>query len=295
MDNYSKNRSKEELRFIDFENDDIDVDEEKIVCSKKSTWDRINRNIMRNRRKVLIKRYSIACSILLLISVIGYTRFIHSGSGETRWVQIEVPMGAIESVLLADGSTIILNGGSRLTYPEKFSENKREVKLHGEGCFDIVTNSARPFIVDCEGINVQVLGTKFNLKSYSTDGYIEAKLVSGHIKITDTQTNRDISVLPNECITYSRETKVFNKSKFDQPDVFGWMKREYRFESASLAEITKTLERGYGVFFITERKIEDKKVTTSFINEESIADIMKVLKRTFLFEYEMSNNTIIIK
>lgn len=291
MANQTENKLKKEFPFIN-----NSIDEKQLAYSKKNTWNQINNAKKAIRRKIIIKQLGIAASIAILIATIGYMALMPAKTSVLKWAQLEVPMGTIDTVFFTDGSTIVLNGGSKLIYPEEFAKDQRVVKLQGEGYFDIATNPNRPFIINCEGVDIQVLGTKFNLKSHTIDNYVEAKLASGHIRMLDKQTDRIVDMQPNESVTYNRETKIFKKGTFDPADLLGWINKEYKFKSTPLLEVVKTLERRYGVYFIIENEIiGERKITASFKQEESIDDIMKILRRTSHFKYEIADNIVTIK
>ena len=97
--------------------------------------------------------------------------------------QLNVPFGKTSVVLLADGSKVQLNAGSRLVYPENFTGDKREVFLSGEAFFEIQKDSNHPFIVATTDINIEVKGTKFNLSAYASDACYETVLAEGKVRI----------------------------------------------------------------------------------------------------------------
>ena len=104
--------------------------------------------------------------------------------------ELDIPIGSKSKITLSDGTQIWLNAGSTLKYPSKFSDKKREIFFEGEAFFDVSKDKNRPFIVRTSEINIRVLGTKFNVKSYPEDNIIEATLVSGSIEI---ETRRTVS------------------------------------------------------------------------------------------------------
>jgi len=100
-----------------------------------------------------------------------------------QYNEIVVPYGSKSKVTLSDNSIVWLNAGARFRYPEHFNSNQREVFLQGEAFFDVHPDSRHPFIVNGNGINIKVHGTKFNLMVNADDDVIETTLVEGLIEI----------------------------------------------------------------------------------------------------------------
>jgi len=272
-----------------------DIDKERILRDKQATWNRINTDINKKSRRVLFQKIAASAASILIIISIGFI-FFQPNTKEMRWTCVEVPMGKIDSILLADGSKVILNGGSKLYYPDAFREEVRKVVFHGEGYFDVHTDRNHPFVINCDEIDIKVLGTKFNLKSYSSDNFLEAKLESGRIQAIHQTTKRVVDLIPGEMVIYDKEAKTFGKESFDKSYISGWAGRKFHFKGIPFIEIAKSLERGFGVTFIVENEsLKNKKVTANFASGESIEDIMTVLGKVSGLNYLIMEDTIIIK
>ncbi|HAZ02806.1 MAG: hypothetical protein A2W90_18945 [Bacteroidetes bacterium GWF2_42_66] len=114
--------------------------------------------------------------------------------------QLVVPYGHRGTVLLADGTQIRLNSGSRLVYPSQFSENKREVYLEGEGLFKVKRSNDKPFYVQTGKFEVQVLGTTFNVQAYGNENLFNTLLVEGkvNLKLNKGLFPASVELLPNQ-------------------------------------------------------------------------------------------------
>src|SRR5690606_4403888 len=120
-----------------------------------------------------------------------------------------------------DGSKVYLNAGSTLQFPSAFAGNERRVKLNGEGYFEVAPNKDKKFIVETESLQVEVLGTVFNLKSYADDSKIYTTLLEGKVAITGVD-NRVQILSPNEHAIYNKSTKKLSIESIDTSPNVAW-------------------------------------------------------------------------
>lgn len=109
------------------------------------------------------------------------------GVGEDTLVynQMETLTGMEYTLTLSDGTRVYLNAESRLKYPVVFRGTERVVELSGEAYFKVSKDALRPFVVKMNGVNVRVLGTSFNVRSYADEGQVVTTLVEGKVKVND--------------------------------------------------------------------------------------------------------------
>jgi len=117
-----------------------------------------------------------------------------NNQAEVVFNEINCPLGATSKFELPDGTRGMLNNGSTLSYPVKFSGNTREVMLYGEACFDIQESRSRPFIIKTVGLDVKVLGTKVNVYSYPDENYQEFTLISGSAELIHQDENEVVTI-----------------------------------------------------------------------------------------------------
>ncbi len=162
--------------------------------------------------------------ILLLILTIGLGGYF-LGQDKTKSInndfcEIVVPYGGKSSVILPDGSNVWLNAGSRMRYNRLFDIESREVFLEGEAYFD-VRKEKYPFIVHTSHLDIQVLGTIFNVKSYPDEDRIEATLVEGTIRIKTNNSKKAILLKPKERLTFHKhdeKSEVIPEQKQNKAD-----------------------------------------------------------------------------
>jgi len=164
--------------------------------------------------------------------------------------QLNVPFGKTSTVILADGTKVFLNAGSRLVYPEIFSGEKREVFLSGEAFFEVQKDSRHPFIVATTDINVEVKGTKFNLSAYSSDPAYETVLTEGKVRIRQNHAgifSQVTDLAPNQIASYNRSLGETEVKAVDVENYISWKDGIFKFESSELSQVVRKLERYYNV------------------------------------------------
>ena len=189
-----------------------------------------------------------------------------------------VPEGKIDSLILSDGSKVIVNGGSTLLYPVQFAKHKehRDVFLLGEGHFDVAKDKKQPFVVHSGNLEVKVLGTKFNVRAYINEEHITTTLEEGSVELSDKQFSEIMK--PNEQIIYSRNDGSMSKTNVNVKDFSGWTSGKMTFANKSLEEILRMVGKRFDVHFDVDKNINlNARFTMTFTKEESFSEIMEVV------------------
>lgn len=166
--------------------------------------------------------------------------------------QLIIPFGRTSEVILPDGTTVILNAGSRLAYPELFAENSREVYLNGEAYFEVKHDSKRPFVVQVNDLRIKDLGTRFNVSAYSSDSRIETVLTEGKVSIKQNNSglfNLATELVPGQLASFNKQSGQISVKKVNVDDYVLWTKGLMRFETVDLSRIIKKIERYYNIHF----------------------------------------------
>lgn len=220
------------------------------------------------------------------IKIIPDTKVLKSASGQI-----------IEEVL-PDGTKVILNAQSSLQFPSAFSgQSAREVILTGEAFFDVTEDKDHPFIVKTHGINVVVLGTAFNLKSYKGDPTIETTLIRGKVVVENNkgQTSKKVEMKPNQKAVFSHDTENITLVDVNLTQTAPWNKATLEFEQEELYNVIKSLERWYGVTIHTEKEVSMNCQLTARIDRESLKETMEVLKSLMGIRYSILEKDVFIK
>lgn len=247
----------------------------------QKTWKKIKTSERQTARRVFIKTALQYAAILLLplISGVIMWQFSKKSPVPPEMIECYVPYGELRSITLPDGSQIEMNAGSLLIYPSEFTANKRQVYLSGEANFSVENNPKQPFIVQTGTLNVEVLGTKFNVEAYLGSGTIITTLEKGAVKIYTRENPKDVIIMkPDEQVSYLMKEKRFITNMVDASDYSAWIMGELRFVNKSLDEILFTLERRYNVRFLVDTKVTiTDQYTMKFKAHETIEDALYVL------------------
>lgn len=215
---------------------------------------------------------------------------------EIKFNEIIIPNGRSFKVILADGTVVHLNSGSKLKFPEVFRNDRpREVLLEGEGFFEVAKKGGNPFLVRTDNMEIKVLGTQFNVSSYSK-GPTFTVLVEGGIEVKKTDAlegESGLKLFPGEMATLtSNEVQV---TKVDTKDYIGWMDGILQFENEPFGNIVLKIERKFNITVQNNcPELESARFTGKF-TEESLLEVLDVFKEIAQFNYIKTENKIVIE
>ncbi|MDO6439347.1 DUF4974 domain-containing protein [Cyclobacterium sp. 1_MG-2023] len=202
-----------------------------------------------------IKQWYKVAVILVLTSFMGYllSQFVTAEPTKSE-AQVSKPVMLTKSThfgeklnfKLPDGSSVWLNSGSQLTFPERFDSLERKVTLLGEGYFEVKKDSSRVFKVVSGNIETAALGTSFNINFFDTNE-VFVSLLTGKVEIHSDSANKTYLLDPGEQLQYKQVTNQFNITEFSDAEAIGWREGLLVFENAAFDEVVAVLERWYGV------------------------------------------------
>jgi transmembrane sensor len=213
---------------------------------------------------------------------------------ETKILQPAIGLKTEKYIRLADGSTVLLNEGSRLDYPENFGSSTREVTLIGEGYFDIQHETGRPFIVHTGKITTTVLGTAFNIKAYPHQTEIIVTVTRGKVKVSDDK--RILGVLrPNESIAVNTENNLFRQQKVNAADTVEWKKQYLVFEDITMQDAAVLIAARYNVHIsFSKESLKDCIISATFLDNENLEQVLTVVTGVVNARYTTQPNDQII-
>lgn len=189
---------------------------------------------------------------------------------------------------LPDGSLAILNSYSQLEYPEKFTDNKREVQLKGESWFSITANPSKPFVITTGPVHIQVIGTSFNVRQVKDT--IEVAVKTGIVRMYN---DRDsITITAGKKGIYHIPTQRFFIVDALNWSEFAYATRVFVFESATLKEVCDQLQKAYNVTFVFNNKDLKNCLLSGSFDNIPIEHILEVMAMTFGFQYRIEHKTV---
>jgi transmembrane sensor len=228
-------------RALELNNQYLTAGEKRIL--KEKIWSQVNEEAKRRRGKFfLVPWIKVAAAIALLV-VAGISVYRYSVS--KRMVLIETAYAERHEVTLPDASVISMNGNTFLRYPRDFKD-VREVWLEGEAFFQVKDLSEKKFVVHTEGLDIEVLGTSFNVDN--RESVTKVVLNTGKIKVQVNGDSRNENVLmkPGDMIEYKKETSTLVKQVVNPELYSAWKKDTLDFNRVSVSDVARTLEERYG-------------------------------------------------
>lgn len=257
-----------------------------------------------SRRGALFLKYA---ALAILLFSLGW------GASRYEWRQAETPRaGAVapsfneirvekgsraNTLILSDGSKVILNAGTTFRYPEGFNRAcAREVYLDGEAYFEVARDTLRPFRVKLQGQTITVLGTRFNVEAYSGQPYSVTTLLSGSIALEtfdDTGKARSCTLLkPNERACSDNHTGVITLESADPTLARAWINGEYKFKNEPLESIIHKLEKAYDVSIcLDDDTLKQIRYTGTFSYRQDIREVLRIInyEKRFIFKQTGKN------
>jgi ferric-dicitrate binding protein FerR (iron transport regulator) len=200
---------------------------------------------------------------------------------------------AITKVTLPDGSNIWLNHSSSLKYPSVFRDNTRSVELKGEGYFEVVPNSKKPFIVTAGEIQIKATGTTFNIMAYPDEGRIETSLINGRVELQLKESNRKVMSLlkmkPNDLAIFQKSNNKIYTRTIDDDRYFSWKDGKLVFNKEPIGEVVKKLSRWFNVDIqVKDPELLDLTFTATFVHE-TLPQVMELITLVSPIRYSISD------
>ena len=207
--------------------------------------------------------------------------------------ELITPRGGRYQVALADGSKVTLNADSKLRFPVAFTDSTREVYLQGEAYFD-VAHSSRPFIVSAESIDVQVLGTSFNVSDYQNEQKASTTLVEGSVQLRSKSHQK--LLVPGEQGIFSKEHANLTVEQVDTNLHIAWVRGITEFENEDLESVMRRLARWYNFDFeFKNEQARNYHFTARLKQNQPISAVLEMLALTTNVTFELKEKTIIIR
>lgn len=255
-----------------------------------------------------------AAAVVLFLGI-GWWFFQQNSSKSVIYTELvaNAPTALIEKenntdkpllITLSDGSSILLQHGSRLSYPANFEGDKREVYLDGEAFFEVAKNPEKPFLVYANELVTKVLGTSFNIKSFKGQKDIQVIVRTGKVsvfKLNEVQNSKNVKVLegvviiPNQQIKFDKEKSNFSKSLIEQPEMLSEMPQyNFEFKDVSASSVFSTIQKAYGISIVYDEELLKECPVTASLSDEPLYGKLELVCNAIEAEYQLIDGQVII-
>jgi len=247
--------------------------------SAERSWAIVN-NYFHQKKIRLYIDISKYAAIILLAFFVGSLININwkKEVSESLFAEINVPLGQMSNITLYDGTQVWLNSGTRLKYANDFGDKSRKIILEGEAFFKVERNEI-PFKVQLKNCEVEVMGTSFNVRSFTDENFSEITLVEGSVKMNTLSGKEIIQLKPSQQITISEDLKNNNLKTVDTGFYKSWTEGKIVFHEERLADIVLRLERWYNVDIqVATPKIGDLNFSGTILKNKPFDQIAKAFE-----------------
>lgn len=262
-----------------------------------------------------------ACFILVFWIVLNYQNKTEKQPAATAQNLVSTKNGSKSKLQLPDGTEVWLNSGSKISYGNDFTGNTRQVTLKGEAFFEVVKDASRPFIIHTDAIDIKVLGTAFNVRSYPDEKVTETALIRGSVEITlHTNPDKKIILKPKEKLIVKNDstlvttgnkpggkdnkqiplltlTEVHTVNQGHDAEAMEtlWTRNKLVFDGETLQQVALKIERWYGVKVTIQSDQLKQTEYNGVFEDENLAEVLYALQLTGNFNYTIRKNEVIIK
>jgi transmembrane sensor len=187
----------------------------------------------------------------------------------------------LQELVLEDGSKVFLSSNARISYPEKFAKDGREVSLEGKAFFQIEKDQNRPFVITTSESKVKVLGTSFLVNADMNSHETEVVVETGKVSVSDYNANNSVELLPGEATKVVGTNSNLLKFKNENTNYLSWKSKILNFENENLQNVLRIIEDTYSIKIqASTKQIQNCDLTATY-TEQSVQSILEIVSQTF--------------
>lgn len=274
----------EKRLYLDWLADDVDIskiDEEQMLRIKQTI--EVGKVVPRTTRTWFIRWGQIAVAILLpVFMLLSVYLYIQKESISSTEMMVSTAKGEKATVTLPDGTTVMLNAESQLSYSLKdFNTETRAVAFQGEGYFKVHKNADNPFLVNVRGLQIKVLGTTFNLLVRETAKSAELVLEEGKVQFCCTKNDQSVILHPGQKAVLDYQTNAISVA--DHVDVAGasaWRFGEMVFRNTELWDVIEEIKNIYDMNIVIEKPESLHETFTGVLPTNNLNSVLEILEIT---------------
>lgn len=238
---------------------------------------------------MLNKESSQEIQVFASLSVPTQTTIVEEG----QQVIVSTPAQQTTTVLLSDGTEVLLNANSRLEYPKEFSGGQRSVTLTGEARFHVTKDTRHPFIVHTQQIQTQVLGTVFDVKAYP-QGTPDVTLYEGKVAVSLNGEEVGQTLQPGEQATIDNNGRL--QLTQATPDKGKWAEGEFVFDDQQLMTVMQEIASWYNVSVVfRSRPLLEERIYFRMNREQQLEKVLEVLNDIGIARFEQAGGKVIVR
>jgi transmembrane sensor len=198
--------------------------------------------------------------------------------GDVQWNTLTNPRGSnVIGMVLEDGTKVWLNAGSSLTYPVAFIGNERKVSITGEAYFEVAKNKLKPFTVSRDKMQIEVLGTHFNVNTYGDEAFIKVTLLEGSVKVNNG--GKSGLLKPGQQAKISDDIINVN-ADVNIEQVMAWKNGYFSFDKASATEVMQEIARWYNIQVAYEGEMPTEQFGGELRRNSKLSSVLKILEKS---------------
>ena len=243
-----------------------------------------NERIKKMKPFHLMQKIAAVLFIPLFLGFAAYFIYTHANSGQVAYAEILCPNGTRTGFTLPDGTTGFLNNGSKLQYTVPFKN--RQVTLVGEAFFEVQKNG-EPFHVFTKNLDVEVMGTAFNVIAYENDQTEEVILQTGKVNVSSKKGGNSSELDPNQQLVFNLKNQEFTVRQVDAALFTSWCEGKLVFRNEGLADVAKRIGRWYDIDIeIADEQLENYTFHATFMNQ-NLTEVLDLLSYTSPISYQV--------
>ena len=249
-------------------------------------------------RRISLRRSAVriaAAAVIAAVLLAGGLTTVLLSKRLAQPVTVVTQLGERSQVVLPDGTKVWLNSSSSVEYVAPFFSRQRRVKMEGEAYFEVEHDRRAPFVVSTNGLDVEVLGTRFNIRNDDNEHRVTTVLLEGAVKAyASGREQASVRLHPAQQLVFDTRTHAMRLT--DCPSAersINWIDGRFCFEHDTFGEIVAELKRYYNVDIrFMDNRLRDMRFSGNFRVEDGIYHIMSVLQLTYKFNYRIAGNDI---
>ena len=222
---------------------------------------------------------------------LSYTT-LNQNSKELVYNSVSTPRGGQYQLVLPDGTKVWLNAASSIRFPVAFVGKERKVTITGEAYFEVAKDKKKPFIVSSANMDVEVLGTHFNVSAYAEESIVKTTLLEGSVKINNKKS--EVYLVPGQQSQLNNSGQFSIKNNIDVDKEIAWTKGKFQFNSNTIQEIMLQLSRWYDVEVIYQGKVSSETFSAIVKRSSNISQVLKLMEASGV-KFDIEGKKIYVK